>query len=281
MMYEVLDARPTLIDQPNASDLSAARAEIRFDNVTFGYGGQPVVAGLNLTAPAGAIVALVGPSGAGKSTLLSLIERFYDPDGGVITINGTPLRDFTLESLRRNIALVTQDTFLFDGTIAENIADGRHAASMDEIIAAARDANAYGFIMDHPDGFNARVGGGGSNLSGGQRQRIAIARAILRQAPILLLDEATSALDSQAEAEIQEALVRLMHGRTTIVIAHRLATVREADIIYVLDKGVVRQSGTHAALLAEGGLYADLYALQFRPERADRTALAGAEVGGL
>jgi ATP-binding cassette subfamily B protein len=162
------------------------------------------------------------------------------------------------------VALVTQDTFLFDGTVAANIADGRPGASRAEIEAAARDANAYDFIMAMPDGFESRVGEGGGNLSGGQRQRIAIARAILRQAPILLLDEATSALDAQAERDIQEALARLMKGRTTFVIAHRLATVRDADIIYVMDKGEVVQKGTHEALLAEGGLYAHLYALQFR-----------------
>jgi ATP-binding cassette subfamily B protein len=264
MMYEVLDLAPTLQSAPDAVEASFGSATVTLDRVDFAYGEAPVLRGLSLTAPENSVVALVGPSGAGKSTVFSLVERFYDPTGGAVLINGTDIRRFTVDSLRRHVALVTQDTFLFDGTVAANIADGRPGASRAEIEAAARDANAYDFIMAMPDGFESRVGEGGGNLSGGQRQRIAIARAILRQAPILLLDEATSALDAQAERDIQEALARLMKGRTTFVIAHRLATVRDADIIYVMDKGEVVQKGTHEALLAEGGLYAHLYALQFR-----------------
>lgn len=268
MMYEVLDLVPELQSAPDAVEARFESATVSFEGVDFAYGEAPVLRGLSLTAPENSVVALVGPSGAGKSTVFSLVERFYDPTGGAIRINGTDIRRFTVESLRRHVALVTQDTFLFDGSVAANIADGRPDASRAEIEAAARDANAYDFIMAMPDGFESRVGEGGGNLSGGQRQRIAIARAILRKAPILLLDEATSALDAQAERDIQEALGRLMKGRTTFVIAHRLATVRDADIIYVMDKGEVVQSGTHDKLMAEGGLYAHLRALQFREEEA-------------
>jgi ATP-binding cassette subfamily B protein len=272
MMYEVLDLVPTLQSAPDAVEASFGSATVTLDRVDFAYGEAPVLRGLSLTAPENSVVALVGPSGAGKSTVFSLVERFYDPMGGAVLINGTDIRRFTVESLRRHVALVTQDTFLFDGTVAANIADGRSGASRAEIEAAARDANAYDFIMAMPEGFESRVGEGGGNLSGGQRQRIAIARAILRQAPILLLDEATSALDAQAERDIQEALARLMKGRTTFVIAHRLATVRDADIIYVMDKGEVVQKGTHEELMAEGGLYAHLRALQFREGKSTSEA---------
>lgn len=267
MMYEVLDLVPELQSAPDAIEAKFDAASVTFDRVDFAYGEAPVLRSLSLTAPANSVVALVGPSGAGKSTVFSLAERFYDPKGGAVLINGTDIRRFTVDSLRRHIALVTQDTFLFDGTVAANIADGRPDATPAEIEEAARDANAYEFIMAMPAGFESRVGEGGGNLSGGQRQRIAIARAILRKAPILLLDEATSALDAQAERDIQEALGRLMKGRTTFVIAHRLATVRDADIIYVMDKGEVVQSGNHEQLMAEGGLYAHLRALQFKDEK--------------
>jgi ATP-binding cassette subfamily B protein len=272
MMYEVLDLVPALQSAPDAVEASFDSATVTLDRVDFAYGETPVLRGLSLTAPENSVVALVGPSGAGKSTVFSLVERFYDPTGGAVLINGTDIRRFTVDSLRRHVALVTQDTFLFDGTVAANIADGRPGASRAEIEAAARDANAYDFIMAMPEGFESRVGEGGGNLSGGQRQRIAIARAILRQAPILLLDEATSALDAQAERDIQEALARLMKGRTTFVIAHRLATVRDADIIYVMDKGEVVQKGTHEQLMAEGGLYAHLRALQFREGKSTSEA---------
>ena len=264
MMYEILDLRPTLTSAPDAVEARFDKAKVSFDNVDFAYGEVPVLRSLSLTAPENSVVALVGPSGAGKSTVFSLVERFYDPVAGAVKINDVDIRQYTVESLRRHVALVTQDTFLFDGSVAANIADGQPGAGMDAIVAAARDANAYDFIMAMPGGFEARVGEGGTLLSGGQRQRIAIARAILREAPILLLDEATSALDAQAETDIQEALARLMKGRTTFVIAHRLATVRNADIIFVMDKGEVVQSGTHRQLLAEGGLYAHLHALQFK-----------------
>lgn len=269
MMYEILDLVPTLSSAPDAVEARFEKATVSFENVDFAYRDVPVLKCFNLTASENSVVALVGPSGSGKTTVLSLVERFYDPLGGAVKINGVDIRRFTVESLRRHVALVTQDTFLFDGTVSANIADGLPGTSMDEIVAAARDANAYDFIMAMPDGFESRVGEGGALLSGGQRQRIAIARAILRQAPILLLDEATSALDAQAETDIQEALARLMKGRTTFVIAHRLATVRNADIIFVMDKGSVVQSGSHQQLLDEGGLYAHLYALQFKERAVD------------
>lgn len=264
MMYEILDHRPELTDRTDAIDVTFDACSVRFEGVSFAYGDRPVLDDITIEAPAGQVIALVGPSGAGKSTLFALLERFYDPSSGSIQINGTDIRDLKLDCLRRHIAFVTQDTFLFDGTIAANIADGRPDATREEIIAAARAANAYDFIMANPDGFDARVGDSGQMFSGGQRQRLAIARALLRDAPILLLDEATSALDSRAEAEVQSAMNRLMEGRTTLVIAHRLATVRDANVIYVLDDGKIVQFGTHEMLLASGGLYAELCARQFQ-----------------
>lgn len=269
-IYDVLDREVTLTERADARPLDVSRGAIRFEAVRFAYGEEPALNGLDLAAAGGRVTALVGPSGAGKSTVLALLERFYDPDAGRITIDGQDLRDVTLASLRASMALVTQETFLFDATVSENIAFGREEASRAEIEAAAQQANAHDFIARLEQGYETPVGEGGSRLSGGQRQRIAIARAMLRDAPILLLDEATSALDAETEERVQQALSRLMRGRTTLVIAHRLATVRQADQICVLEDGRVVERGTHDSLVAERGLYARLADLQFGPESGQR-----------
>ncbi|WP_283776286.1 ABC transporter ATP-binding protein [Stappia sp. WLB 29] len=265
LMYEVLD-RASAEASGEGTQLPGAPFQpgsVRFENVAFHYGEAPALAGLDFTARAGEVTALVGPSGAGKSTVFSLLERFYEPVSGRITVGGRDIRDTTITDIRAAIALVSQDTFLFDMSVRDNIAMGRPAASEDEIVQAAREANAHDFIMELDEGYDTRVGEGGGRLSGGQRQRIAIARAILRDAPLLLLDEATSALDSESEAKIQAALANLMRGRTTLVIAHRLSTVREANQIVVMDRGRAIESGTHRELFARGGLYKRLCDLQF------------------
>ena len=268
-IYGTLDTDHRPSEPEGAATLDVTSGEIRFDDVHFTYGEVPALAGLSFTANAGEVTALVGPSGAGKSTVLSVLERFYDPTAGQILIDGQDIRAVSLASLRERMALVTQETFLFDTTIAENIGLGRPGATQAEIEAAAAQANAHPFIQDLPGGYGAMVGEGGASLSGGQRQRIAIARAMLRDAPILLLDEATSALDAESEAHVQEALERLMQGRTTIVIAHRLATIRKADKIAVLDHGRLAEMGTHDYLVDNGGLYARLAALQFGTSPGD------------
>ncbi len=263
-IFNVLDERPHIVDLPAASPLSVKKAEVQFEAVSFSYdGGDQALHQLDLQFQAGKTTALVGPSGAGKSTVLNLIPRLYDPTAGRVLIDGVDIRSASLASVRDACALVSQDAILFDDTIAANIAFGRSDATMAEIEAAA-EAAAADFITQLADGFDTQVGEGGSRLSGGQRQRIALARAFLKDAPILLLDEATSALDAESEARVQAALDRLSHGRTTIVIAHRLATVMAADIIYVLDQGRVVERGTDAQLRSQTeGLYAKLRALQF------------------
>ena len=250
-------------EPPDAPDLVLIEGNVRLENVVFSYGDAAALRGLSMTAKGGKVTALVGPSGGGKSTILALIECFFDPETGRILIDGQDTTGVRLGSLREKIAMVTQDTFLFDDTVANNIRFGREEATQAEIEEAAHLANAHEFIVEMPRGYDSQAGEDGSLLSGGQRQRIAIARAILRNAPILLLDEATSALDAESEARVQEALQRLMSGRTTLVIAHRLATMRRAHSIAVIEKGRVIEQGSHEALVAQGGLYSRMAALQF------------------
>ncbi|MBI1198250.1 MAG: ATP-binding cassette domain-containing protein [Phenylobacterium sp.] len=259
-LFAAMDVEPEVRERSGARALARVRGEVRVEAVDFHYGGEGPVAlsGISLEAAPGEMVALVGPSGGGKTTILNLIPRFYDVTAGRVTIDGQDVREVTLASLRDQIALVTQEPFLFDDTIAANIAYARPQASPAEIEAAARAAAAHEFVAALPEGYQTPVGEAGMRLSGGQRQRIAIARAFLKDAPILLLDEATSALDAESEAQVQAALKRLMAGRTTILIAHRLATVRGADRIYVIDRGRVVEAGDHTGLVKKSGLYARL-----------------------
>jgi ATP-binding cassette, subfamily B, bacterial MsbA len=276
--FSILDTPMEIVDAPGAAPLILTKGQapaIVFDGVTFGYQeGRSALAGLSFEAPAGKTVALVGASGAGKSTILNLLLRFYDPTGGDIRIAGQSIRGVTVASLRAASALVTQEPFLFDDTLRTNIAVGRPGASEAEIIAAATAAAADGFIVATPQGYGTVAGEGGVRLSGGQRQRIAIARAMLKDAPILLLDEATSALDSESERDVQQALRVLIKGRTTLVVAHRLSTIMDADLIVVIDQGRAVEQGTHGELLARGGVYARLYRTQFSEREP---ALAGAQ----
>ncbi len=278
-LFEILDTPPEVADAPGARDLpSPVRGAVALHNVTFGYDdARPVLHDVSLRAAPGETVALVGPSGAGKTTLLALVPRFYDPDEGSVTLDGVDVREATVASVRAACAVVAQDVQLFGASVADNIRYGRLDATDAEVEAAARAAHAHDFILALPDGYATAVGERGVKLSGGQRQRVAIARAFLKDAPVLLLDEATSALDAESEAAVQEALAELMRGRTTFVIAHRLATVRDADRIVVLDGGRVVEEGTHASLVAAGGLYARLAARQFRdtPTRAPDAPPAG------
>ena len=264
-LFDVLDEPPTVVEQPDARTLEHVREGVAFNEVTFVYPGEesPALDRVTLQARAGEFVALVGPSGAGKSTVFNLIPRLYDPTGGTITIDGQDIRGLTLESLRTHIAMVSQDAVLFNDTVRENIRFGRLDASDQDIVAAAVAADADPFIRELAHGYDTVVGDRGGRLSGGQRQRIAIARALLRDAPILLLDEATSALDSEAERRVQAALDRLREGRTTFAIAHRLSTVRAAHRIYVLEDGKLVETGPHEELVAREGTYARLCKLQF------------------
>ncbi len=267
-VFEILDTAPTVQDAPNAAVLPPVRGGLVLNNVGFSYtSGIAVLTGISLDIAPGEILALVGPSGAGKSTLFNLIPRFYDPTEGQIMLDGVDLRGVTQASLRGQIGIVPQETLLFGGTVRENIAYGCLGASDDEIIEAARAANADEFIRDLPAGYETVVGERGTKLSGGQRQRLAIARALLKDPRLLLLDEATSALDTVSEALVQDALARLMQGRTAVIIAHRLSTVQIAHRIAVLDKGRLVELGTHEELLRQNQLYTRLYALQFREGR--------------
>lgn len=264
MMYGFLDREPSKREAGEAKDITFEAGEVRFDAVSFGYDEQnQVLRDLSFTAQAGKTTALVGASGAGKSTVMSMVLRFWDPDAGSISIDGQDLRDVSTSSIRAQMAYVGQDAYLFDGTVADNIRAGLSSIDHADVEEAARRAEAHAFIADLPLGYDTPVGELGSLLSGGQRQRIAIARAFLRDAPILLLDEPTSALDAQSEDAIQATLARLSEGRTTLVIAHRLSTVRNADSIVVMDAGTAVEEGTHEALIAKGGLYSKLHDLQF------------------
>jgi subfamily B ATP-binding cassette protein MsbA len=275
-VFEVLDLEPTIRDAPDARPLQLSGGEVRLDNVRFAYHpGAPALDGVSVTVPAGGTVALVGPSGAGKSTVLNLILRFFDAGEGSVAIDGQDVRGLTLASLRGSIALVAQEVALFDDTVRANIAYGRFGATRGDIEAAAEAAAAHRFILELPDGYDTLVGEHGVRLSGGQRQRLAIARAMLKDAPILLLDEATSALDNESERHVQAALKALMQGRTTVVIAHRLSTIINADLICVMDRGRIVESGKHAQLLAHAGLYRRLYETEFTGEAEPTPAVPG------
>ena len=262
-VFEVLDTLPEIEDAPNAIELPSVTGNVSFENVSFEYrDGEPALKNLSIEIPSGQILAIVGPSGAGKSTIANLLPRFYDPQAGIIRIDGVDIKSVTVRSLREQIAMVPQETILFNASIYENILYGRLDADRDAIIVAAKAANAHDFIMQQPDGYDTQIGERGSQLSGGQRQRIAIARAILKDPRILILDEATSALDAESERVVQDALDKLMIGRTTFVIAHRLSTIQRADKILVMEKGRMIECGRHADLLDAGGLYCKLYSLQ-------------------
>ncbi len=262
-VFDVIDLERRIHEMPGAEDLPPFRRAIEFKGVSFAYGKAPVLRGLDLVVPAGQVVALVGSSGAGKSTLVNLLPRFYDPTAGALLVDGRDIRTVTVSSLRRQIGLVTQEVILFDDTVRHNIAYGRSDVPFERVVAAARAAHAEAFIQALPKGYDTPLGEAGHRLSLGQRQRLSIARAILKDSPILILDEATSSLDSESEAEVQGALQNLMTGRTVFVIAHRLSTVRRADVILVLDQGRIVERGTHADLVARNGVYARLHALQF------------------
>jgi len=276
-VFEILDTKSSILDEPNAAVMPPALGRISFENISFTYDGEaPVLQNVSLDIQAGEILALVGPSGAGKSTIFNLIPRFYDPTEGVIRLDGNDLRSVTQNSLRGQIGIVPQETILFGGTIRENIRYGRLNATEEEMIEAAKAANAHEFIMGFPKQYETLVGERGMNLSGGQRQRIAIARAILKDPAILLLDEATSSLDNESEGLVQEALDRLMQHRTTVIIAHRLSTVKVAHRIAVLDHGQIIELGTHEELMRINGTYARLYSMQFRDPEEELAAMRAA-----
>lgn len=273
--FDVMDEAPRIQDKPDSKPLALTRGEIRFADLSFSYTGESAALNhVDLVAEGGQTTALVGRSGSGKSTLLSLVPRLYDVTGGAILIDGQDIRDVTLASLRQAVAVVSQDVVLFDDTIRANIAFGRPGASEEEIMEAAKAAAAHDFIMKLPVGYDTIVGPAGGRLSGGERQRVSLARAFLKNAPILLLDEATSALDSESERLVQDAIAKLMKGRTTLVIAHRLSTVRDADKIVVMEQGRVVEMGPHEALIAKSGAYARLHRLQLADDSEARVAMS-------
>ncbi|EIW15987.1 MULTISPECIES: lipid A export permease/ATP-binding protein MsbA [Pelosinus] len=263
-VFEVLDTKPEIEDMPGAIALPTIEGYVALNNVTFEYKkGEPALRQVNLKITPGQVVAIVGPSGAGKTTIANLIPRFYDTTDGNITIDGIDIKTVTLQSLREQIGIVPQETILFNGSAYDNILYGKLDADHDEVMNAAKAANAHEFIINMPDGYDTQIGERGSKLSGGQRQRISIARAILKNPRVLILDEATSALDTESEKLVQEAVDKLMIGRTSFVIAHRLSTIQRADLIVVMEKGKIAEQGTHAELLSADGLYSKLYQVQF------------------
>ena len=262
-VFTLLDEPRDVVDKPEAIEIPRARGEIVFDNVTFSYGDEAVLTDFSLHANPGEVIALVGPSGAGKSTVAGLMARFYDPQQGSVKIDGFDIRDISLESLKKNLAFVDQETFLFSGSVLDNIRYGKQDADAQSVADAAEQAYATDFINNLPQGYDTSLGDRGVRLSGGQRQRLCVARALLKDAPVLILDEATSALDTESEAMVQKALGNLMKNRTTLVIAHRLSTIMHADRIVVMEQGRVVQVGNHQELLAQGGLYRKLYDMQF------------------
>jgi subfamily B ATP-binding cassette protein MsbA len=269
-VFDLLDLEPAITNSPQAQPLPPFHRDIVYRGVSFAYDSRPVLENLDLTVSRGEVVALVGPSGAGKTTLLNLLPRFYEAGGGAILVDGHDIRDVTMESLRGQIGVVTQQTILFNDTVRHNVAYGRLEATETEIIAALKAAQAYDFVMALPQGLDTGIGEQGVRLSGGERQRLAIARALLKDPPILILDEATSSLDSESEREVQLALDRLIKGRTTLVIAHRLSTVRNAHMIVVLADGRIVETGTHTSLLQQNGLYRRLYEMQFAREEGEK-----------
>lgn len=267
-VFEVLDTEPDIKDTKEAVDIKTSKGEITFKDVNFHYIPQsPILQGINFTAKPGQMIALVGPTGVGKTTIISLIARFYDPVSGSITLDGKDLRSITLSSLRNHISIVLQDVFLFNGSVADNIAYGSKSATLDDIKHAAEIARADEFINELPDGYNTLIGERGVTLSGGQKQRLSIARAVLRNTPILILDEATAALDVETESKIQQAIQELAGSRTIIVIAHRLSTVKRADNILVIQEGDITESGTHEELIKLGGVYKQLCDVQFQAQK--------------
>jgi subfamily B ATP-binding cassette protein MsbA len=261
-VLDLIDVEPEIVNKPNAIPIESFEKSIEFKNVTFAYGDKVVLKNINVEIPKGKTVALVGPSGGGKSTLMDLVPRFIEPQNGQILIDGLNIQDITVESLRNKLGFVNQESMLFNDTIYNNIAFGKPGASMDEVIAAAKIANAHEFILNSENGYETSVGDRGIRLSGGQRQRLCIARAVIGNPPIMLLDEATSALDTESEKLVQDALYKLMQNRTSLIIAHRLSTIQKADLIFVLDKSIVVEQGTHTQLMAKNGLYRRLIDMQ-------------------
>jgi ATP-binding cassette subfamily B protein len=266
-IFEILDTKAEVDDRPGAKPMPPVQGSVTFEDVSFSYDGDHmVIDGINLDAKPGQTIAVLGGTGSGKSTLINLIPRFYDVTEGRILIDGIDVRDVTLESLRRQIGIVTQETFLFSASLRDNIAYGKPEATDQEVMEAAKAAHIHDFITSLPQGYDSVIGERGVGLSGGQKQRVAIARALLMDARILLLDESTSSVDVETEMRIQEAFSRLLEDRTAFVIAQRLSTVRNADWIIVLDKGSIAEQGTHEELLNKGGIYTSIYNLQFRPQ---------------